>query len=101
VKFALRHPSTGGTLHHTKQNHGLTMMLFWFMWVGLVLGGLIASLRHSKTWHGKWFQLARARADKAPPVWQRPLRGFSPLDRGGGLAPPGSGIHPAPHPRTG
>jgi hypothetical protein len=65
------------------------MMYFWFMLVGLVLGGLVASLWYQQTGRAIWFQLARVRAlrrDRS--VWQHPERVSVPLDHGGGIMPP-------------
>jgi hypothetical protein len=69
---------------------GSVMMLFWLMWVGLVLGGLTASLWKVIGWRGKWLQTARVRAPREGdrPVWQREWRAPLPSYVGGKYWPP-------------
>jgi hypothetical protein len=40
------------------------MTLFWLMWVGLVLGGLIASLWYQESGRVRWFRRARVAVPK-------------------------------------
>jgi hypothetical protein len=83
------------------------MTLFWLVWLGLVLGGLVASLWYQqKTGRVTWFRLARARALRKdrlvwqhsvpltptplPPLGKREWSGslFREMGQGGGIMPP-------------
>ena len=68
------------------------MTLFWLMWVGLVLGGLIASLWYQESGRVSWFRRPvkaavrkpDGRADAGRPVRQPP----APARTGADFLPP-------------
>src|SRR5262249_18020604 len=71
--------------------HGLPMIVFWLMWVGLVLGGLIASLWYQELGRGAAFRrparlpVARAEGDSRG---RRPEHLSGPARAGADFWPP-------------
>jgi hypothetical protein len=67
---------------------GFLMLLFWFMWLGLVLGGGAGALWYGGVLRGTWSRLARAEAPRRRPVWHRHWECFRSARAGVGFLPP-------------
>jgi hypothetical protein len=90
-----RSTTSAETLHYKPTSHGLLMLLLWLLCVGLVLGGLLASLAREVP----WARLHLRRALPAPvrmaaPPQQAPRR--AKRRRGRTLAPPATGTRAGP-----
>ena len=81
--------------------HGLLMMLFWLLWVGLVLGGLIASLWYQEGERGHGFRRPSRAAVRKPDARFEARQNRQPLPvwaRGDLLPPPRVVTNPGPSP---
>ena len=80
------------------------MMLVEFLWLALIVGGLLACLWYQPSWREPWFRLVRVPVPipRDRPVWQRPRTITTSMDPGGGFVPPpgrGSRAGPSGPPR--
>src|SRR5437016_560915 len=64
------------------------MILVWFVWVSLVLGGVAGALWYSETFRGTWLRVARVAVRKRPrSVWHRDADNSRFRRQAGGVLP--------------
>ena len=73
-------------------NHEWLMILFWFAWMSLVLGGMAGCLWLEEAPRGKWLRMARVPAPVRRPAWQRDWGSLKSLIEGDCFLPLPGGV---------